>query len=145
MKLEIHKKGCNETVIFDLEPTASVDDLLKLLYEEREALLKKVPFSVYEKVVVIHIVDLYSEHFVTKLEPGNLLADYGVNESTQITLDHFTRDNFQSILEPNHFKNNILDSSALNKRPRAHFFREGLVDDSQFDEKEWLQVHQAIR
>jgi hypothetical protein len=139
MKLEIHKKGCTEIVTLDIEPTASVSDLLTMLYEYREPLLEKVPLEVYQKVVVIHTVDLYSEHFVTKLEPGKLLADYSVNESSYVSLDNFTHDNFFFIL--NRINANY-DTGApvLGKRTRTHFFGDGLNEESQSDENEYAKL-----
>lgn len=94
MELRINKKGCTEIISLDIEPGASVSDLINLLHKERDKLLEHVPFDIYQKVITLHVVDLYSEHFETKMEPGNTLFDYGVNESSTIILDNFTPDKF---------------------------------------------------
>lgn len=137
MKLEIHKKGCNEVIMLAIEPTASVNDLLTMLYEYRGTLLKSVPLDVYQNVVVLHLVDIYSEHCINQLKSGTWLADYDINESSYITLDNFTHDNFFFILNRMSSNYGPSDSPALTRRIQTHFFGEATAVDSQSDEMEY--------
>ncbi|MBL7525099.1 hypothetical protein [Legionella bononiensis] len=136
MKLEIYKNGCNETITLNIEPTASVSELMQLLYEGRDALLEQVPFDTYQQVISLNIVNLYSEHFVTKLVPGTMLNEYDVDESSYITMDNYSVDNFFFILNRMNSSPNPQDSVIHAARTRAHFFGNGTAGDSQDDDKE---------
>ena len=136
MKLGIYKKGCNEAITLNIESTASVCDLMQLLYEGRDALLEQVPFEEYQKVISLSIINLYSEHFETKLTPGTLLTDYAVDESSYITLDNFSVDNFYSILNRMNLSRNTQGSVILEERTRPYFFGTGTASDCQSTEKE---------
>ncbi|KTD54782.1 hypothetical protein [Legionella quateirensis] len=136
MKLGIYKNGCNETITLDIEPTASVCDLIQLLYEGRDALLEQVPFETYQQVISLNIVNLYSEHFVTQLVPGTMLTDYDLDESSYITMNNFSSDNLLYIMSGINSSSNTKDSAILAARTRSHFFGNGTASDGQDYEKE---------
>lgn len=129
MKLEIHKKSCNEIISLEIEPTAAIDDVLAMLYAQREGILDNVPFNVYQNVVAVHLVDLYSEHYITRLKSGTLLSDYKLNESSYITLDDYTHDQFLALLNQVHFHES--EVSPVTRRTRSQFFTEQTAKDNQ--------------
>ncbi|KTD33455.1 hypothetical protein Lmor_2006 [Legionella moravica] len=130
MKLEIHKTGCNETITLNIEPTATVCDLMRQLYDSRDALLEPVPFDAFQQVISVSSVNLYSEHFATKLVPGTPLADYALDESSYIILDNFSVDNFYSILNQLKSRHHSMDSAILTTRTRSHFFGDGTTTEA---------------
>ncbi|WP_155823588.1 ubiquitin-like domain-containing protein [Legionella shakespearei] len=94
MKLTIRKKGGGDAVTVDIEPGAKVSDLFLLLYQNREQPLEDVPLEVYQQILVLHLDDMYSEHFETLLHNDNTLSDYNINEESTLTLDYSNHEQY---------------------------------------------------
>lgn len=124
LKLTIRKKGGGDAVTVDIESSAKVSDLLLILYETREHPLEDVPLEVYQQILVLHLDDMYSEHFETLLHGDKTLSEYHINEESTLTLDYA---NHQQYLLAVRSGNSTITTSG---KVRAGFFAldRGLIE-----------------
>ncbi|HAT8178688.1 TPA: hypothetical protein JA361_04260 [Legionella pneumophila] len=90
MKLIINKKNRAESIALDVESTATVNELLLILYTHRSKRYEPLSFSEYQKFISVYQCLLYGDQFINKLLPGTNLADYQLEDPCYLTWEEFT-------------------------------------------------------
>ncbi|QEY51306.1 hypothetical protein [Legionella longbeachae] len=90
MKFIITKKNTVDSITFELEPTATVNDLFLALYEYRSKNYRHLSFSEYQKHISIYQYFLYGDQFKKKWLPDLPLTDFQPKDPCYLTWEEFT-------------------------------------------------------
>ena len=90
MKFKINKKNNAELITLDLDSTATVDELLLILYGYRSKRYEHLSFSEYQKFISVYQCFLYADRFKNQLLPGTNLVDYPLEDPCDLTWEEFS-------------------------------------------------------